>query len=118
MEHVIIYQEKNRYAGWPANYGIWSWGNEIVTGFSLGYMNQNSEGLHPRDKKRPFQSFQTRSMDGGITWKNELAPLVIPGNIGSISSEEHMSFSYGPISERVNPPLPHPGGINFTHSAR
>ena len=116
MEHVIIYQEKNRYAGWPANYGIWSWGNEIVTGFSLGYMNQNSEGLHPRDKKRPFQSFQTRSMDGGITWKNELAPLVIPGNIGSISSEEHMSFSYGPISERVNPPLPHPGGINFTHS--
>ena len=115
MEHVVIYKEKNRYAGWPANYGIWSWGNEIVTGFSLGYIDQNAVGLHPRDKKRPFQSFQTRSIDGGITWENKLAPLVIPGNIGSISSEEHMSFSYGPVSERINSPTSHYGGINFTH---
>ena len=115
MEHVVIYKEKNRYAGWPANYGIWSWGNEIVTGFSLGYIDQNAEGLHPRDTKRPFQSLQARSIDGGITWENKLAPLVIPGNIGSISSEEHMSFSYGSVFERINCPSPHLGGINFTH---
>tara|TARA_A100001037_G_scaffold186863_1_gene167310 strand:+ start:5664 stop:6755 length:1092 start_codon:yes stop_codon:yes gene_type:complete len=115
LKHVIIYKEKNRYAGWPANYGIWSWGDEIVTGFSLGFIDQNAKGLHPRDKNRPFQSLQVRSIDGGVTWNNQLAPLVIPGNIGSISSEEHMSFSYGMVSERINCPVTHKGGIDFTN---
>ena len=36
MNHVTVYREAGDYAGWPANYGIWSWGNEIVTGFTLG----------------------------------------------------------------------------------
>ena len=115
MKHIVIFKAKNRYAGWPANYGIWSWGNEIVTGFSLGFIDKNAIGLHPRDTKRPFKSLQARSIDGGITWKNQPPPLLIPGNIGSISSEEHMDFSYGSVFERINSPTPHPGGIDFSH---
>ena len=35
MQHVNIYRKKDRYAGWPANYGMWSWGDEIVLGWTV-----------------------------------------------------------------------------------
>ena len=28
MQHVTVYRDPNRYAGWPANYGMWAWGDE------------------------------------------------------------------------------------------
>ena len=36
LKNVTIYRESGRFAGWPANYGIWSWENEIVVGFTVG----------------------------------------------------------------------------------
>ena len=33
--HVQVFYEKGRFAGWPANNGIWQWGSEILVGFSL-----------------------------------------------------------------------------------
>ena len=27
-EHVIVYREPGKFAGWPANYGMWAWDNE------------------------------------------------------------------------------------------
>ena len=41
IHHTEVYYEAGRFAGWPANNGIWSWGNEIVVGFSLGYYKEN-----------------------------------------------------------------------------
>lgn len=70
-ENVIVYKEKDRYAGWPANYGIWSWGNEIVTGFFLGYHDDNSKSSHPIVKSSPQVIRQARSTDGGRTWSIE-----------------------------------------------
>src|ERR1039458_7321824 len=32
--------------GWPANHGIWSWGNEIVVGFESGYFHVRRPGEH------------------------------------------------------------------------
>ena len=60
MHHVTVYRATGRYAGWPANYGIWSWGDEIVTGFTLGY-HDNGGGFHARDTGRPFVAMQVRS---------------------------------------------------------
>ena len=37
IEHVEVYYEPGRYGGWPANHGIWSWGNQILVGFEIGY---------------------------------------------------------------------------------
>src|SRR5262245_32307961 len=34
--NVIVHKEAGRFGGWPANNGIWSWGDEIVVGFKLG----------------------------------------------------------------------------------
>ena len=38
VKNLTVIKEKNRFAGWPANHGIWSWGNEIVIGFSFGFL--------------------------------------------------------------------------------
>jgi photosystem II stability/assembly factor-like uncharacterized protein len=112
MQHVTVYRCNGRYAGWPANYGIWSWGDEIVTGFILGF-HDGDGGTHARDTERPFVAMQARSLDGGHTWGNIQAPLLAPGNLG-ISADEHMSSPEGPVAERANAPSSHRGGINFT----
>ncbi len=41
LTEVVVYKEAGRFAGWPANHGIWSWGNEIVVGFKLGHYKEN-----------------------------------------------------------------------------
>lgn len=30
--HVVVYKEPGKFGGWPANHGIWIWGEEIVLG--------------------------------------------------------------------------------------
>ena len=109
--HVVIFRDPTRYAGWPANYGIWSWGQEIVSGFTLGFPDANG-GFHSRDKNRPLITMQCRSYDGGQSWSSEIAPLLAPGG-GSISAEEHTNDIYGPVADGVNPPVTHPGDIDL-----
>lgn len=70
VEHVPVMKEAGRYGGWPANHGVWSWGNEILVGFELGYFKDNPSG-HDIDYSRPAEHVLARSMDGGRTWKVE-----------------------------------------------
>ena len=88
MQQVTVYREPGRYAGWPANYGIWSWDNEIVVGFTVGY-HKSDGGFHRRDKDKPFTAMQARSTDGGETWKVSGTPCRIPGE-GTLSADEHV----------------------------
>lgn len=67
IEHTIVYKEPGRYGGWPANHGIWSWGNEIAVGFEVGYFKDNPTG-HDIDYSRPTEHVIARSTDGGTTW--------------------------------------------------
>jgi len=69
IENVVVYKEDGRFAGWPANNGIWNWGDEIVVGFTLGY-HKEKEG-HTIDGDRPRHPMQARSLDGGETWAIE-----------------------------------------------
>lgn len=67
--HVKVFYEKGRFAGWPANNGIWQWGSEMLVGFSLGYLAPPEEqGLHQIDAARPQTTMLARSLDGGETW--------------------------------------------------
>ncbi|MGB2806777.1 MAG: sialidase family protein [Sedimentisphaerales bacterium] len=67
--HLKVFYEKGRFAAWPANNGIWQWGNEILVGFSLGYLAPpDKKGLHQLDSTRPRTSMLARSMDAGQTW--------------------------------------------------
>jgi len=91
--NVVVYYESGRFAGWPANGGLWSWGNEIVVGFALAYYKENKLG-HSNDPLRGSKSVLARSADGGETWTVE-NPENITGRGGEISAC--------------------PGNIDFTH---
>ncbi len=71
-ENAVVYKEDGRFGGWPANNGIWSWGNEIVVGFTLGYYKKNPSGGHDIDPDRPSADRYARSLDGGRTWTVEV----------------------------------------------
>ena len=71
IEHGIVYYEEGRYAGHPANNGLWSWdNNEILVGFRVGQYDASVPGLHPR-KRGTERSKYGRSKDGGYTWTIE-----------------------------------------------
>jgi hypothetical protein len=71
VKHVDVYKEDGHFAGWPANNGIWAWGDEIVVGFSLGYYKEHPTGGHAIDPDRRLGVRQARSLDGGETWSIE-----------------------------------------------
>jgi hypothetical protein len=116
-QHRIVYREPGRFAGWPANYGMWAWGEELVVGFTLGSLHP-AGGFHARDQSRPFLPMQARSLDGGETWTVEPAPCRAPGGTG-FSADEHvlpeLSAARALAEKRENQPGPCPGEILFTH---
>ncbi len=77
LKHVVVYREAGRYAGWPANHGIWNWGNEILVGFETGYFKY-SNARHSIDWDRPADHVLARSLDGGETWSLEKPSGLLP----------------------------------------
>lgn len=67
IEHTVVFQKDGKYGGWPANHGIWVWGNEILVGFVEASFKQSQAGLHTYDPKTAENQY-ARSMDGGKTW--------------------------------------------------
>lgn len=113
MQQLTLYREPGRFAGWPANYGIWAWGQEVVVGYTVGYYQDRDDSFHARDESRPFLPYQSRSLDGGQTWDVRPFPGKVPGGEG-LSSDEHLAAglrvhdSLGdasalpPMAERLN----------------
>ncbi|MCH7740633.1 MAG: exo-alpha-sialidase [Chloroflexi bacterium] len=96
--HSIVFRDPARYAGWPANYGMWAWDDEIVLIFTLGWPDPGG-GFHARDKSRPFVTMQARSQDGGETWSVDEAPLVSGVGLGTHEHEDHDAIAGpGPIA--------------------
>jgi hypothetical protein len=110
VEHVMVYHERGRFGGWPANHGIWSWGNEILVGFSAGHYKDNGRALHHIDHDRPEEHLLARSKDGGKTWavENPARQGVLIGTVG---------MRHGTLPREFTEPEPVdcPGGIDFTH---
>lgn len=69
-QHKVVYHEEGRFGGWPANNGIWSWGDEILVAFTKGYF-RNKKHHHSYDQTKPGFSMTARSLDGGETWTLE-----------------------------------------------
>ena len=112
--HFVIYREPGRYAGWPANYGMWAWDDEIVAGFTVGYHDARG-GFHTRDRSRPFVTMQARSLDGGQTWAVTPFPGRTPGG-RALSADEHTlpELHTAPVLNGAHAPGPCPG-VDFTH---
>lgn len=107
--HVVVYHEAGKYGGWPANHGIWSWGDEILVGFTVGdYLDMGDS--HHINRETPELHFLGRSMDGGETWT-----VRDPGKEGYLIPE-------GGFLQRVErtdveiPKAREPeGGVEFSH---
>ena len=94
--NVIVYREPGRLGGWPANHGIWSWGNEILVGFSAAYHKVNEANRHQQDHNKPEEPRLARSLDGGRTWTVEANPDLLPpaqGGREPADLKEPMDFS-------------------------
>ena len=110
MQQVTIYREPGRFAGWPANYGIWSWDNEIVVGFTVGY-HKSDAGFHRRDRDKPFTAMQARSTDGGETWTVSETLCRLPGT-GTLSADEHVQDKHKLHGDAA---FSSPQSVNFKH---
>jgi hypothetical protein len=110
VTHIKIYYQPGRFGGWPANHGIWSWGNEILVGYSRGFYKDLGAERHNIDRDRPEEHWLARSMDGGQTWSHE-HPM-----------EKGQMIPYGDGLHGTETPgvaIPAledcPGGIDFSH---
>lgn len=88
VKHHIVFREQDAFAGWPANYGLWAWGDEILVIFLQGHLGA-AEQLHARDRERPFTPRQARSWDGGAAWIVEPFTGKLPGS-SILSGDEHV----------------------------
>ncbi len=110
VKNTVVFQEPERFAGWPANNGIWSWGDEILCGFSAGYHKDLGPKRHAIDRERAEHHWLARSKDGGETWSIE------------DPAERGMLIPAGKSLHGVTPPglkepawMDCPGGIDFAH---
>lgn len=87
--HAVVYRRPCAFAGWPANYGLWGWGDEIVSIFVTGRLGSKNGNFHLEDPNQPFMPIQARSRDGGLTWQAEQFKGHIPGAL-SLSADEHV----------------------------
>jgi hypothetical protein len=110
IEQVVVYKEAGRFGGWPANHGIWSWGNEILVGHRSAAFQIVERG-HAVDRTKPEYDYQSRSLDGGQTWRIEKpeslmrpenggpAPGECPGQIDFTHPDFALMFRGGPGHE-------------------
>lgn len=88
--HIEVYRRRGAFAGWPANYGLWAWGQEILSVFVVGLVGPKGD-MHELDREHPFKPSQARSLDGGMTWRPEAFRGDVPGGV-SLSADEHLEI--------------------------
>ena len=104
VENYFAYIEADRFGGWPANNGVWMWGNEILVGLEQGYHQVNSSGGHAIRRDKPQLNILSRSLDGGKTWKIEDPDNYVDDEI---DEEEHykdcpgVNFAHPDFAMRV-----------------
>lgn len=110
VQHVKVYAQVGRFGGWPANHGIWSWGDEILVGFSAGYHKDLGEARHNIDREKPEEHLLARSLDGGASWSIE-----DPASRGALVPAGQALHGTVPPGLAERPWQDCSGGINFTH---
>ena len=110
IKHITVYKEAGRFGGWPANFGIWNWGNEILVGFARGYYKDLGPERHAIDRERAEEHLFARSLDGGVTWSIE-----DPSKNGVIIPWGNALHGVRPPHLIPKTPVECPGRINFKH---
>ena len=108
--HVKVFGEAGLFAGWPANHGLWRWGDELLVGFSLGKHANLGEERHNIDRGKPEYHVLARSLDGGETWKVEY-----PNDHGMLVNFGGMRHGTQDPKHTEAAPRPIIEPIDFTH---
>lgn len=106
--HREVFAKPGRFGGWPANHGMWAWGDELLVGFEAGWFKANSkEGReHSIDYSKPAEHVLARSLDGGETWSLEKPAALIP--------PPGLKVAGVPGEPGGKTPVACPGGLDFT----
>ncbi|MBI4624396.1 MAG: exo-alpha-sialidase, partial [Verrucomicrobia bacterium] len=112
LERVAVFDVDGKYGGWPANHGIWMWGNEILVGFSVGDYKDLGPTRHNIDREKPEEHVLARSPDGGHRWTIEY-----PSRQHVLVGPNGKGWRHGtlPAGESEPEPIACPGGIDITH---
>jgi len=98
IENVIVCYEAGRFCGWPANNGVWVWGNEILVGFhQADYVAKecsHSIGGNPR-------SLLARSINGGVTWTVEDPENFVGDGGEAVACGGDINFAHPDFAMRV-----------------
>lgn len=102
-QHVKVFYRPGFFAGWPANHGVWAWGDELLVGLALA-RHADKSGGHTYDPGTARLHF-ARSLDGGRHWTLE------PGEAAGIRGpgQDHLPPA------AAAPAMECPGGIDFIH---
>jgi hypothetical protein len=106
--HREVFAKPGRFGGWPANHGMWAWGDELLVGFEAGWFKANSLAgrEHSIDYSKPAEHVLARSLDGGETWTIEKPAALIP--------PPGLKVAGVPGEPGGKTPVACPGGIDFT----
>ena len=113
ISHGIIAKAPDRFYGWPANCGMWSWPGEspsrpeILVSFIEGAHLADHGEHHAIDTEQPSRTVFARSLDGGESWSIERTALSWPdvGALEMLAPDEEADNAFIPT-------LTHP--IDFT----
>jgi hypothetical protein len=108
IENVVVFREPGRFGGWPANHGMWIWGNEMLVGFSKG-TDQDRGPFHHIDHDKPEYMMLARSLDGGETWTVEE-----PQPPGALVGTAAMRHGKLPPGSPIEKPVAQTEPIDFT----
>ncbi len=93
LTHLVVRHEAGQFFGWPANGGIWSWGDEILVQYKQGSFKDKPVGSHDVDGDLPIVWAQSRSNDGGLTWIHETTDIVVTEPMGRTEDFDRESVS-------------------------
>lgn len=111
MKNVVVCYEEGKFSGWPANGGVWCWGNEILVSFNHGTYHYYGN-THNIDREKPIMLAFARSLNGGESWEFFTVPEIYNNEIKPIP-EGGFDFSNPGFVLRVGRPAVSISGDTF-----
>lgn len=108
LGHKVVARAPERFYGWPANGGMWSWPGpdshspELLVGFTEGVHLADHGERHAIDTEQPSRTVFARSLDGGLTWTVErpLLPWPDVGLLEKTAPDENGDSALIPTLDR------------------
>jgi hypothetical protein len=98
-KNVIVHGGPSIFCAWPANNGLWTWGDEMLVGFSeREFAEKRGHNYASREGGR---SVLARSIDGGETWKVEDPDNFVDDGGETTGSPGGMNFAHPGFAMRI-----------------